>query len=209
MVLRREHKLKILAFVISATLWYLVVWGKPIEKVIEIPVKFKNTHGKEYFVEANPSSIAIKITATRSQLRNIEKDKFEVEIDLEKYPPGIHQVRIPVEKINLPPTIKVKEISPVFLTVIIKKISQKQVPVRVSFSEGHDKESQTLKVIIKPSVVYVRGFWEEIKDIEEIYTEDIDPAYLKNNKVIEVKFKVPAKVLEVQPNSVKIVYLNK
>ncbi|MCS7199128.1 MAG: CdaR family protein [Caldimicrobium sp.] len=205
--MKREHKLKVLAFLISATLWYLVVWGKPIEKTLEIPIKYKNSYSKDFFVEINPSTISVKITATRSQLRNLEKDKLEIEIDLEKYSPGAHQIRIPIEKINLPSSIKVKEISPVYLTLVIKKFSQKKVPVKLSLIEDQKQRYQTMRVMLKPSMVSIKGFWEEIKEIEEVYTEAIDPDTLRENKVLEVKLKTPPKVIEVHPNSVKIIYL--
>lgn len=205
--MKRENKLKVLAFLISATLWYLVVWGKPIETTLEIPIKYKNSYSKDFFVETNPSTISVKITTTRSQLRNLERDKLEIEIDLEKYSPGIHQIRIPIEKINLPSSIKIKEISPVYLTLVIKKFSQKKVPVKLSLVENQKQRYQNMRVKLKPSMVSIKGFWEEIKEIEEVYTDTIDLDSLRKNKVLEVKLKTPPKVIEVNPNSVKIIYL--
>lgn len=206
--MKREHKLKIIAFLIAATLWYLIVWGKPVERIIEVPLKFKNSFGIEYFIEANPSTVSIKIVATRSQLRNIDKDKILVELDLGKYPPGIHQVRIPTEKILLPNNIKVKEVSPNFVTVIIKKISLKQVPVKVNLKETSEQKMKRLKLLIKPSVVTIKGFWDDLKEIEEIYTEEFSPQELKKERILEVNLHTPPKVLEVYPDRVKIIYLN-
>lgn len=206
--MKREHKLKVIAFLISATLWYLIVWGKPVEKTLEVPLKFKNTFSREYFTETNPSTVTIKIVATRSQLRNIDKDKIQVELDLGKYPPGIHQVRIPTEKLPLPGNIKVKEVSPNFVTVIIRKISQKQVPVKVNLKETSEQKMRKFKLLIRPSVVTLKGFWDDLKEIDQIYTEEFSPQELKKEKILEVNLQIPPRVLEVYPDRVKIIYLN-
>lgn len=206
MKLKREHKLKIIAFLISATLWYLIVWGKPIEKTLEAPIIVKSAQDKELYVEINPSTVAIKVLATRSQLRNLNKDQVNVEIDLEKYPPGIHQVRIPVEQIRLTNTMKVKEVSPSFVTVVIRKISQKKVPVVLNLKDRIEQRDKRFKLVINPPVVTIRGFWEDIKDIENIYTEEVSLARLKKEKYLNVELIPPQRVIELEPRRVKIVY---
>lgn len=206
MRLKREHKLKIIAFLISATLWYLVVWGKPVEKALEAPIIVKTSQEKELYIEVNPSTVAIKVLATRSQLRNINKDQVQVELNLEKYPPGIHQVRIPVEHIKLANTMKVKEVSPSFVTVVIRKISQKKVPVVINLKNGNELKDRKFRLIITPPVVTIRGFWEDIKDIESVYTEEISVARLKREKNIYAELTLPQRVIELEPRRVRITY---
>lgn len=204
--MKREHKLKIISFLLAATLWYFIVWGKPIEKRIEIPIVLKdNLSNTTYIYEVNPSSINIIITGTRSQFRTINFTKLQIDLDVGKYSPGIHQIRIPLEKINLPKEVKIKELNPTYVTLVIKKITTKRVPVRVKLS---DNTGEKIKLMVKPNVVTLKGFWEDLKEIDQVQTEEINLFELKINKIIVAKIHTPEKILEVQPNKVKIIYLS-
>lgn len=205
--MRREHKLKIIAFFISATLWYFVVWGKPVEKVLEVPIKAKGSYGNNYIWEINPATISLKLVATRSQLRNLSKDKVQIELDLLHYPPGIHQIRVPIEKINLPEGIKVKEVSPNYLSLVIRRVSSKKVPIKLNFSDKPPLKS--FRVILSPPIAIIKGFWDEIKDVKEVTTEEIDFNTLKSEKTLFIKLTPPPRVLEVIPERVKIVYISR
>ncbi len=202
--MKREHKLKIISFLLATTLWYFVVWGKPVDKRLEIPVVLKGNQDKSYVYELNPSSVSIIITGTRSQFRSINSSTLQIELDVTKYSPGVYQIRIPIEKLNFPKDIKVKELNPAYVTLVIKKISTKKVPVRVNFINVQEEK---VKILLKPNVVVLKGFWEDIKDIQEVQTEEIDIFELKVHKIVEAKIIYPEGVLEVQPNKVKIIYL--
>ncbi len=204
--MKREHKLKIIAFLISATLWYFVVWGKPVEKVIEVPIIVKGNYESKYLWEINPTTVTLKLLATRNQLRDLDKNKLQIELDLLHYPPGIHQVRVPIEKINLPERIKVKEVSPNFLSLVIRKVSSKKVPIKMNLINQPPLKS--FKVLLNPSFATIKGFWDDIKEIEEISTEEVDFETLKREKAFTVKLIVPNRVLEVIPDRVKILYIS-
>jgi len=201
---KREHKLKIVSFLLATTLWYFIVWGKPVDKRLEIPIVLKGNQNNNYVYELNPSSINIVITGTRSQFRSINFTTLQIELDVTKYSPGVHQIRIPIEKINLPKDIKIKELNPTYTTLVIKKISSKRVPVKIKLANA---QGEKIKLLIKPNVVLLKGFWEDIKEIKEVQTEEIDFFELKTNKIVDAKIIYPESVLEVQPNKVKIIYL--
>ncbi len=203
--MKREHKLKIVSFLLATTLWYFIVWGKSIDKRVEIPIILKSNSNSNYIYELNPNSVNILISGTRSQFRTINFPKLQIELDVNKYSPGIHQIRVPVEKINLPKDVKIKEINPIFITLVVKKISQKRVPVKLRLINAGEEK---FKILIKPNVVTLKGYWEELKDINEVQTEEIDIFELKVNKILEAKILYPENILEVQPNKVKIIYLS-
>ncbi|MFN3505550.1 MAG: YbbR-like domain-containing protein [Caldimicrobium sp.] len=205
--MKREHKLKILAFFLSATLWYFVVWGKPVEKNLEVPISIKENLQSNYVWEINPSTISVKIVATRSQIRNLEKNKIQIDLDLLHYPPGIHQIRVPIEKIQLPEGIKIKEVSPNYISLVIRKVSTKKVPVKLKLAGKPPQKS--MKITISPPIITIKGFWEDIKDIQEVYTEEINWETLKNEKIVYLHIVPPSRVLEVAPDRVKIVQISK
>ncbi len=205
--MKREHKLKLVAFLLSATLWYFVVWGKPVERGIEVPVQVKGSLNQNYVWEINPSTITIKVLANRNDLRRLNKQTLQIELNLSNYPPGIHQVRIPIEKLNLPENVKVKEVSPNYVSLVIRKVSTKKVPVKVIFKEN--PPSSNFRIMVNPASVSIRGFWDDLQAIEFLKTEEVDFFELKRERVLNVKILRPERVLEVQPEQVKIIYLSK
>jgi YbbR domain-containing protein len=201
--MKREHKYKILALILSFILWYFVVWGKPIEKIIQVPIEPRLPSEGNYIVELNPSQVDVKLEATRSNLRNADIKKLKLQIDLTRYSQGAYQVRVPIESLKAN-NIKIKEVTPSYIMVVIKKISSKKVPVRIQFSQ---KIVVKTKLLVDPSFVIVKGSWDDIKNINQIKTVPIEFDELKKEKMMYVELENPENGVEIEPKKVKIVYL--
>ena len=202
---RREHKLKVVSFLIATTLWYLVVWGKPIEKTVEIPIVYKPVKS-DYLVEINPPNVILKIKAIRRVLRNFSEASVHIRIDISKYPPGIYQIRVPIEKINLPSSIQIKEVSPSYVTVIIKRIVRKKVRVKPVFADLKFFKNTNFKIDLQPQYVSVKAPEDVIKDLKEVYTEPINFIKLKITKKMKVKVIMPIGSISVTPSYVMVFY---
>ena len=204
MKFKREHKLKIVSFLLAITLWYFVVLGKPVEKNLEVPIVLKNSKSN-YLVELSPSEIILKVEATRKTLRTSPNRDLKLEIDISGYSPGIYQIRAPIEKLNLPPELKIKEVKPDLITLIIKKLGTKKVPVKPSY-ELEKNFPKNFKLIIKPSYVIIKGPVENISNIRYITTQPINVLELKIKKEIEADLVIPSGVLSAYPKKVRIIY---
>ncbi len=200
---KREHKLKIISFLLAVTLWYFVVLGKPIQKDLEIPIVLENSN-PNYLVEVNPSEIVLKVEATRKLLRTFPSSNLALKIDISHYSPGIHRLRVPIEKLNFPSDLKIKEVRPDMITVIIKKIETKRVPIKPSYKT--EDILQNFKLIIKPDHVTVRGPADILNSIHYITTEPLNILKLKIKKEMEIKLIYPSGVLSIYPKKVKIIY---
>jgi YbbR domain-containing protein len=204
MKFKREHKLKIISFFLAIILWYFVVLGKPIEKELEIPIIRKNFN-PHYLVEVNPSEVVLKVEATRRSLRNFSSNNLKLEIDLSKYPPGVHQIRVPIEKLNLPSDLKIKELKPDSITLIIKRLDVKKVPVKPVY-ETEGNFPKRFKLIIKPSYVVIKAPIEVLVNTYYITTQPLDILKLKIKKEVEAELAIPPGVISVYPEKVKIIY---
>ena len=203
--MKREHKYKILALILSFILWYFVVWGKPIEKIIQVPIEPRLSSEGNYIVELNPSQVDVKLEATRSNLRNADIKNLKLQIDLTRYSPGAYQVRVPIENLKMN-NIKIKEVTPSYIMVVIKKISSKKVPVKIQFNQ---KIVVKTKLLVEPSFVSVKGSWDDIKNINQIKTVPIELDELKKKKVMYVELENLENGVEIEPKKVKIVYLTR
>jgi len=204
MKFKREHKLKIISFFLAIILWYFVVLGKPIEKELEIPIIRKNFN-PNYLVELNPSEVVLKVEATRRILRNFPSNNLRLEIDLSKYPPGVHQIRVPIEKLNLPSDLKIKELKPDSITLIIKRLDVKKVPVKPIY-ETEENFPKRFKLIIKPSYVVIKAPIEVLVNTYYITTQPLDILKLKIKKEVEAELTIPPGVISVYPEKVKVIY---
>jgi YbbR domain-containing protein len=204
MKFKREHKLKIISFFLAIILWYFVVLGKPIEKELEIPIIRKNFN-PNYLVELNPSEVILKVEATRRILRNFPSNNLRLEIDLSKYPPGVHQIRVPIEKLNLPSDLKIKELKPDSITLIIKRLDVKKVPVKPIY-ETEENFPKRFKLIIKPSYVVIKAPIEVLVNTYYITTQPLDILKLKIKKEVEAELTIPPGVISVYPEKVKVIY---
>jgi YbbR domain-containing protein len=204
MKFKREHKLKIISFFLAIILWYFVVLGKPIEKELEIPIIRKNFN-PNYLVELNPSEVVLKVEATRRILRNFPSNNLRLEIDLSKYPPGVHQIRVPIEKLNLPSDLKIKELKPDSITLIIKRLDVKKVPVKPIY-ETEEIFPKRFKLIIKPSYVVIKAPIEVLVNTYYITTQPLDILKLKIKKEVEAELTIPPGVISVYPEKVKVIY---
>ncbi len=202
--MKREHKLKILALILTMTLWYFIVWGKPVEKTIEIPIEYFPLR-RNYLVEINPANAQIKVLGTRSSFRNFNQDSLKFVLDISKYSSGVYQIRLPIEKLNLPSEVKVKEITPSFVTVVVKKIITKEFPVEVVFEEDISSIRKG-KIIVVPSYVKVRGTLDGIYNLNFITTEPVSFYKLVEKKEIEVNLIIPPEVIEIKPERIKLIF---
>ncbi len=204
MKFKREHKLKIISFFLAIILWYFVVLGKPIEKDLEIPIIRKNFN-PNYLVEISPSEVVLKVEATRRILRNFPSHNIKLEIDISKYPPGVHQIRVPIEKLNLPSDLKIKELKPDLITLVIKRLDIKRVPIKPVY-ETEGNFPKKFKLIIKPSYVTVKAPVEVLVNTYYVTTQPLDILKLKIKKEIDADLVIPPGVISVYPEKIKIIY---
>lgn len=201
--MKREHKLKIIALILTITLWYFIVWGKPVEKTIEVPIEYIPLK-RNYLIEVNPTNAQIKVIGTRSSFRNFKENTLKFILDISKYSSGVYQIRLPIEKLSLPSEVKVKEITPSFVTLVVKKLITKELPVEVIFEE-ENRDLKNKKIMVIPSIVKVKGTLDGIYNLNGITTEPVNISKLVEEKELKVKLIIPPEVIEIKPEEVKII----
>lgn len=201
---KREHKLKVISLILAVILWYFVVLGKPIEENLEIPILLKNSKSN-YLAEVTPSEVVIKVETTRKAWRTFPNKNLKIEIDVSQYSPGVHQIRTPIEKLTFPSDLKIKEVKPNTITLIIKKLITKNLPIKPYFDIDTEIPKK-FKLIIKPAWATIKGPIDAIYNISYIKTQPIDISELKEKKEIEVDLVLPSEGLSVSPKKVKIIY---
>jgi len=203
MKIKREHKLKIISVLIATTIWYFVVWGKTIEKVVEVPIYYK-PNPVDYIVEIEPKTVVVTLSGTRSNFRNLFEKDLSIMLDLSDYfnvkGSKTYQVKVPIETLKLPRGINIKRYEPNYVVVTIEKIVRKIVKVEPQFKNGFDIK----KIQVNPSTILVKGPVNVLAKIKSVKTQAIDPEVLKEKGYVKVKLEYLGKNVYFYPNEVEI-----
>ncbi len=209
MKIKRQHKLKIIAFLLAVILWYFIVLAKPVEKILTVKIKtFPSI--KNYLVYVIPDKVVVKLEGTRNKFRLMENRNFEIKINLIPYIPDTpsrsYKVRVPVEQIKLPSGIKIKEVNPIFITLFFKKIIKKRVHIYPDFIQRNLSKKELKKVKISPKYALIQGPYDLTSKIKFVKTEKVNFYMLKRLGNLTVNVLYPEFLLYAYPKKVSLFY---
>lgn len=132
----------------------------------------------EYYITGYPQSVKITIegpSALVTATKNTQN--FSVFLNLRKYLPGKHKVRIQQNGLNSELTYTIK---PKYVTVNIQKRTTKSFPVNVEYSKSSLASGYSAsKPTVSPETVRVTGAAADIKKIDKLVVKPILPKGIK------------------------------
>ncbi|MFD1472941.1 CdaR family protein [Companilactobacillus mishanensis] len=163
-----------------------------------------------YYITGYPSTVKITIegpSALVTATKNTQN--FSLYLDLKKYLPGKHKVRIQQNGLNSELTYTIK---PKYVNVNIQKRQSKSFPVNVSYSKSSLASGyEASKPSVSPDTVRVTGSAADIKKIDKLVVKPILPKGIKNTfdqevlvQALDKKGKTLNVTLEPQTVHVKI-----
>lgn len=149
---------------------------------------------KEYSVnksEVTPKTI--KISGPSSLTNKISKVIVDVNVDKIT---SDDIIKLPIKIVD----DKLKEIKGLktnidMVNVSISLLNSKQVPIKPRVIGILDEEYTLNNINVSPNTVTIRGLEEDLKDINEIETEEINLGDIKEDKNLNVNLKVPERVI--------------
>jgi hypothetical protein len=166
--------IKLLSIILAVVLWFYVDSIKEEEHLLSVPVEVRNLpSGYTVANKMNPY-VDVVLKGKESGLALVEGENLEAHIDLENSTVPEQRVLVKINKKNLPLRVKIKDINPRMVDILVERIGEKTVkviPVIVGRPyEGHDFED----VIIKPEYVQISGPESMVRNIDSVYTDHID-----------------------------------
>ncbi len=201
----KDLKLKVLAAFFAFLLWFFVVLQDKIQKELKLKVIFSNLPQNTVILRASPTTFKLEVIGPRSILRGLSGNPVVVQIDLSRYPPGTHIIKIPTENIDLPSGLRVLEVIPPEMEIELDSVITKWLKVKADL-RGVPKEGYRLKkVYVRPYSVKVRGASKILKNLKVIYTLPIHLSEREKSFKTVVRLAVPEGVLEVVPEKVTVI----
>jgi len=138
----------------------------------------------------------------RSLLRSLPDRPLIVSLSLAHLSPGFHQVKIPPDRIRLPSGLKVQEIHPPRVEVLLDRVVEKWVKVLPRW-RGRPAEGYSIVGFrVRPVSVRVKGARRIVGHLKTLYTLPVDVAGKKSSFETEVFVEVPEGVIDIKPNRV-------
>ncbi len=131
-----------------------------------------------YYITGYPQSVKVTIegpSALVTATKNTQN--FSAYLNLRKYLPGKHKVRIQQNGLNSELTYTIK---PKYVTVNIQKRASKSFPINVEYSKSSIASGYSAsKPIVSPDTVRVTGAAADIKKIDKLVVKPILPKGIK------------------------------
>jgi YbbR domain-containing protein len=185
LIVRNWH-LKLLSLVFSLLLWLFVTGEQKAEVGYSVPLELKNLPAELIVANEVPSLVNLRISGPRTLLSNLQPSSLSLSVDLRGLEPGLTTFKRLDENLNIPSALKVVRLSPSYVEVKLERIREKSVPVKIVLHGETQPGQKVLSTIASPHVVKIRGAESEVKTIDQVETEPVDIAGIREDFIMTV-----------------------
>jgi YbbR domain-containing protein len=184
--LTRNWFLKLLSLVFALVLWFFVMGEQKLEVGYVVQLELKNVPPGMMVANEVPSLVDVRVSGPRTLLTNLRPKDISLSVDLRDLQPGLTSFKRLEERLNIPSALKVTRLSPSFVDVKLERVKEKSVPIRAVLSGTPAEGCKIGAVQISPNQVVVEGAESELKDINEVVTEEVDVEGVKESFTLMV-----------------------
>ncbi|MDD4146358.1 MAG: CdaR family protein [Clostridia bacterium] len=200
----RNFFYKALAVLLAVLLWLYV--NPATEKVFTVSVlPYNLTEG--FVLAHNPEDVEVRVTGPSSTVKSLSSKEIKASVNLAsaKLGEGTYSVEV-----NLPPGVEPVLIKPSSVKLLIDKIKEKQLPIRVITQGTVASGYSHFEPVLEPSTVVVRGPSRLLIDLDTaLITVNLDQAkdnlvlnppvtlLTKNGNIVSDKFEISPKNIQV------------
>jgi YbbR domain-containing protein len=172
---------KLLAVLLAVIMWYFVVGEERAEVGLTAPLILINMPRDLIVVNNVPHGIEIRVNGPSSLVRSLSAENLSKSLDLSNAREGTVSFSISAEGIPLPRGVKITQINPTQVTVVLQKLLTKTIVIHPRVTGRPASGFELVSVKINPEQVDIAGPDEVVKKIEGLYTKPIDIQGLKSD----------------------------
>ncbi len=166
--------LKLISLVFALMLWFFIMGERRLEVSYRVPLELQNLPRELMVANEIPSMVDVRISGPRTLLMKVSPNDISITVDLTGLRPGLTSFRRLEERLNLPSGLRVTRLSPSFIDVRLERIQQKTVPITISLTGEPMTGFQVGSVRAVPDQVVIEGSENELKNISNVTTDEID-----------------------------------
>jgi len=202
--IKEDFYRKMIAVFFACLIWYFVNNHiSEVETFKNVKVDVVPQNPSQVIVSTYKPEISVEIRGPRKILNNLESKDIQVSITLDEFSrPGLNEVRVLEESIELPKGLKVESLITKAVNVNVDNVVEKEVDVKLRYTNRlSDKYSLLKEPTVEPARVVIKGPSRRLAKIEYLDTRSI---YIDPSRTTD--FSVTTKV--VVPDGVEMNYNN-
>ncbi len=190
--LLRELHLKIIALLISLTIWFFVTLDRTYLLTRRLPIKFVGLPETKVVSYQSAESIDLTLEGKGKNLLLGKNNKSSYQVVVKDLKSGRQRIRFTPEDLNLGREVVVKGFRPEYLEFEVDDLTEKAVAVKVPLKGEMAKGFFLTKVEVKEKV-FLRGPKSELPFVTSLNTESLSLTGLKETTEKELRVIPPDK----------------
>jgi YbbR domain-containing protein len=173
--------LKVVALALATLLWLTVAGEHVVERIIRVPLEFRNLPPQLEVVGDPPGSVDVRLRGSSALLSRLEAGDVVAVLDLANARPGSRLFHIRDEEVRAPYGVDVTQVVPGTLGIEFERSATRMIPI-VAPIEGEPAPGFVVgPVSAEPSTVEVVGPESRLRRLAQATTEPISVAGANEN----------------------------
>jgi uncharacterized protein (TIGR00159 family) len=199
--------LKAKAIVVALVLAsWLVLTTKQGEIItVTAPLRLRNLPESLALQSSIPEDVDVQLKVFSSLIPSPKQLDVVAELDLAKVREGVNQIAVRNEDFTVPIGVKISQIKPNVIKVVVAKKIKRQLPVKINVVGTLPGKNKLKRLKVEPSVLTVEGAEQSLVNLHHLETEEIDLAQIRQTTVLERAVLSPSPQLRIaQDGMVKV-----
>jgi YbbR domain-containing protein len=169
----RHPGLKLTACALAALLWLTVAGEHVVERIIRVPLEFRNIPPQLEVVGEPPGTVDVRLRGSSALLSRLEPGEVVAVLDLRAARPGSRLYHVRNEDVRSPYGVQVTQVSPGTLGLELEKSGRRILKVRAALEGEPAPGFMVGPVEVEPTTVEVVGPESRVKKLAEATTEPV------------------------------------
>jgi len=196
----RHHGLKVIALVLAAALWFLVVGEKAAEESFTVQLGIKGIPENMLPIGDIQKNVEVRLSGPRGFINNISAKDISATIDIGEVSGGLKEgvniFRVNPDNIRVPKGIEVVKVIPSSIDIRLEKVSKAILPVKVVTAGKSARGYYIEDIDVTPDKVVVIGKKDELSGIKSIKTGVVDVSGITKTTKYSALLDVSAKAIK-------------
>lgn len=186
----RNFLLKLLSVAIAIALWSYVGGEKNVQVGLIVPLELRNIPSGYMITNKVERQVELRVMGPKNLISFLSASETNAFLDLSSGKEGKNIYHLGEQSFNIPKGIIIRDTYPERIEVIFERQVRKSVPVVVRIKDHEKIENIIESISVKPSSVSIEGPEVDMKNIERVETELVEPSKTQGEEDIVIPLKV-------------------
>ncbi|MFI3271823.1 MAG: CdaR family protein [Pseudomonadota bacterium] len=203
---RTNWSYMLLAFVMSVSLWYMVVGQARVEQPITLRIEYSGMPSDLVIKKGLVQDITIQLRGPRALIRTASDSRYTYTVDLSNIKKGMNTVPLTTKDLPFTRAFEVVDMNPSRLTLEVDSLVERVIGVDVHMRDGLPTGVDVEHFSWEPESVTVRGPETVVSEILRLHAEVPPPAQSSSRRIATQASIVVPPLVEAMPVQVDVTY---